>query len=159
MDRQYHGQNKKEQKDRSRKSMDRQYNDKKNKEQRTEAVIQDLRLLSFCSFFFGHGIVCPLNYGFCPFVLFSFCHCIVCPLIYGFCPFVLFSFCQCQKKKEQKDRSRKSMDRQYNDKKKKEQKDRSRKSMDRQYHGQNKKEQKASVLLFFFLFVIVLSVH
>jgi hypothetical protein len=71
-----------------------------------------------------------LIYGFCPFVLFSFGYCIVCPLIYGFCPF------------EQKDRSRKSMDRQYNDKKKKEQKDRSRKSMDRQCHGQKKKEQK-----------------
>jgi uncharacterized ion transporter superfamily protein YfcC len=55
-----------------------------------------------------------------------------------------------EKKKEQKDRSRKSMDRQYNSQKKKEQKDRSRKSMDRQY---------PSVLLFFFLLVMVLSVH
>jgi hypothetical protein len=80
MDRQYNGQKKKEQKDRSRKSMDRQYHGQKKKEQKDR------------SFSFGYCIFCPLIYGFCPFVLFSFGHGIVCPSIYGFCSFVLFSF-------------------------------------------------------------------
>jgi hypothetical protein len=73
-----------------------------------------------------------------------------CPSIYGFCTFVLLFwpwYClsvdlRLKKKKELKDRSRKSMDRQYHGQKKKEQKDRGRKSMDRQYHEQKKKRTK-----------------
>jgi hypothetical protein len=98
MDRKYNNQKKKEQKDRSCKSMDRQYNDKKKKEQKDRSrnsmdrqyhgqKKKEQKERSGKSM--DRQYVCPLIYGFCPFVLFSFGYCIVCPLIYGFCPFVL----------------------------------------------------------------------